>query len=556
LRARTTRAKLPRVAHDLRLLVIALSLAACSGDIAGDGTPNPNAVSVLTQHNDNTRSGWNDQETSLTDSNVNVQQFGKVFTLPVDDQMYAQPLVAAGVSIQGGLHDVVYLATVANTVYAYDGDTGTLYWEKNFTAAGMRPPKNTDMTGACGGGYQDFSGNIGIVGTPVIDPVTQTIYFVTRSTNGSTFIQHLHAVSLVDGSELPGSPVAITATYPGNGDGSVNNVITFDAQRQNQRQGLTLLNGVVYVTFSSHCDWGPYHGWILGYDAATLQQRITYKATPNGYAGGMWESGTGMAADAGGNLYVVTGNGTVGDSGNATNLTNRGESALKLTPSGATLRVASYFTPYNYDNLNNTDLDYGGMGAFLIPQSSYYFTGGKDGNLYLLDRDNMGGYQSSANAARQIIALGPNANMHCQPAYYNGSAGEFIYIWSENDPLRAIPFDRTSNLLNRGGEIDSRAAGPTGQSGAMLSVSSNGPKAGTAILWASYAITGDAEHGVRPGVLRAFDAGDITRELWNNRQNLSRDGAGNYAKFAPPTIANGHVYLPTFSNQVVVYGLQ
>ena len=545
----------------LPLSVVFLLLATCRDSVApGSGTkppPNPQSVSVLTQHNDNTRSGWNANEAALTTTNVNVQQFGKVFTLLVDDQLYAQPLVVGHVSIGGGFHNVVYVATVNNTLYAFDGDDGTLYWQKNFTAPGMRPPKNSDMTGACGGSYQDFSGNIGIVGTPVIDGGRGTMYFVARSMTGSTFVQFLHGVIIVDGNEIAGSPTKITATYSGNGDGSVNGVISFDAQRQNQRQGLTLLDGIVYVTFSSHCDWGPYHGWILGYDAGTLQQRIVYNDTPNGYAGGMWESGTGMAADAGGNLYVTTGNGTVGDAGDPTNPTNRGESALKLTPTGSTLRVASYFTPNNYDFLNNYDLDYGGMGTLLIPNSGLYLTGGKDGNLYLLNKDAMGGYVPSSNQVQQVVPLGGgNANMHCQPAYYKGSAKEFVYVWSENEPLRAIPFDPVSNLLNPQGQVVSSAPGPTGQSGAILSASSNGSQDGTGILWASYAYSGDAEHTVSPGILRAFDANDVTKELWNNQQNPQRDAAGYYAKFGAPTIANGHVYLPTFSNRVVVYGLQ
>jgi outer membrane protein assembly factor BamB len=545
----------------LPLSVVFLLLATCRDSVApGSGMktkPNPQSVSVLTQHNDNTRSGWNANEAALTTTNVNVQQFGEVFTFAVDDQLYAQPLVVGHVSIGGGLHNVVYVATVNNTLYAFDGDDGTLYWQKNFTAPGMRPPKNSDMTGACGGSYQDFSGNIGIVGTPVIDAGRGTIYFVARSTTGGTFVQYLHAVNIIDGNEITGSPAKITATYSGNGDGSVNGVITFDAQRQNQRQGLTLVNGIVYVTFSSHCDWGPYHGWILGYDAATVQRRIVYNDTPNGYAGGMWESGTGMAADAGGNLYVVTGNGTVGDAGDPTNLTNRGESALKLTQSGSTLQVTSYFTPSNYDFLNNYDLDYGGMGTLLIPNSGYYLTGGKDGNLYLLNKDAMGGYVSSSNQVQQVFPLGgSNANMHCQPAYYKGSSKEFVYVWSENEPLRAIPFEPASNLLNAQGQVVSSAPGPTGQSGAILSVSSNGSLDGTGILWASYAYSGDAEHTVSPGILRAFDANDVTKELWNNQQNSQRDGSGYYAKFSSPTIANGHVYLPTFSNRVVVYGLQ
>ena len=543
----------------LPLFLLLLFLITCKENVAPIPTTtieNPQSVSVLTQHNDNTRAGWNDNEIALTTSNVNVQQFGKLFTLTVDAQVYAQPLVVGHAAIGGGTHNVVYIATVNNTVYAFDGDNGRLYWQKNFTAPQMRPTAHSDMTGACGGTYQDFSANIGIVGTPVIDGAKGTMYFVARSTTGSTFAQHLHAVNIADGSEVAGGPTAITATYRGNGDGSVNGVIAFDAQRQNQRQGLTLLNGTVYVTFSSHCDWGPYHGWILGYDATTMQRQVVYNATPNGYAGGMWESGAGMAADAQGNLYVVAGNGTVGDAGDPTSLTNRGESALKLTPSGPTLRVATYFTPYNYQFLNDNDLDYGGMGALLIPNSGRYLTGGKDGNLYLLDKDDMGGYLPSSNQVQQVVPLGISASMHGQAAYYNGSSKEFVYVWSENDPLRAIPFDRVSNLLNPQGQVVSRVSGPTGQSGAVLSVSSNGSRDGTGILWASYAVSGDAEHAVSPGILRAFDANDVSKELWNNHQNDVRDGAGTYAKFAAPTIANGHVYLPTFSNQVAVYGLQ
>jgi len=543
------------------ILIGLVSLAACRGAITDSqgnppSTTNPQTTSVLTQHNDNTRAGWNANETALTTSNVNLQHFGKLFTLAVDDQVFAQPLVAGGITIRGGLHNVVYVATVNNTLYAFDGDNGRLYWQRNFTAPGMRPPKNTDMAGACGGTYSDVSNNIGIIGTPVIDAGKHTIYFVARSTNNGTFVQHLHGVDLLSGSEVAGSPVAITATMSGSGDGSVNNVLNFDGQRENQRQALTLLNGVVYVTFSSHCDWGPYHGWILGYDAGTLQQQVVYNATPDGSAGGIWESGTGMAADGQGNLYVVIGNGTVGSGGDPTNPRNRGESALKLTRSGSSLQIASYFTPANYQSLNDNDLDYGGSGALLIPNSSFFLTGGKDGNLVLLNKDAMGGYQSSGNLVQQVISLGTSGvELHCQPAYFKGAAKEFVYVWSENDALRAIPFDRGSNMLDQSGQIVLSSFGPTGQNGAVLSVSSNGNVDGTAILWASHAYGGDAEHNVVPGILRAFDANDVTKELWNNQQTAP-DAAGNFAKFAPPTIANGHVYLPTFSNQVVVYGLR
>jgi len=362
-------------------------------------------------------------------------------------------------------------------------------------------------------------------------------------------------VNIVTGNEIAGSPRQITASVSGTGDGNFGGTIFFDTQRQNQRQGLTLVNGTVFVSFSSHCDWGPYHGWILGYDATTLQQQMVYNDTPDGYAGGLWESGMAMAADAGGNLYVVAGNGTVGDSSDPTSLRNRGESALKLTPAGSALQVSSYFTPYDFQFLNDYDLDYGTMGGFLIPNSAFFLTGGKDGNLYLLNKDAMGGYVLGANQVQQVVALGTDANMHCQAAYFKGSAKQFIYVWPENQSLHAIPFDPGSNMMDPAGQVVGGGGGPTGQSGAVLSVSSNGSTDGTGILWASYPSSGDAESFVSPGILRAFDANDITRELWNNHQNVARDGAGNYAKFSAPTIANGHVYLPTFSNRVVVYGL-
>ena len=427
-----------RLKLSLSLLTAAAAIAACKDSIthstnANVTPPNPQSVSVLTQHNGNTRSGWNSNETVLTTSNVDAQHFGKVFSLPVDDQVYAQPLVVGHVAIDGGVHNVAFVATVNNSVYAFDGDNGKVFWTKNFTAPGMRAPRNVDMTDACGGDYTDFSGNIGIVGTPVIDSATATMYFVARSTSGSEFQQHLHAVNLVSGAELAGSPVAIRATYAGNGDGSVDNVLTFDPQRQNQRQALTLVNGVVYVTYSSHCDWGPYHGWILGYNSATLQQQVVYNDTPNGYAGGMWESGTGMAADAQGNLYVVSGNGTVGTNNDPTNLLNRAESALKLAVAGSTLHVSSYFTPFDFQHQNDDDLDYGGMGAMLIPNSRYFLTGDKAGFLYLLSTDDMGGYQPSSNQVHQTVRLSLNSEMHCQPAYFKGSTKEFVYLWPETN---------------------------------------------------------------------------------------------------------------------------
>ena len=517
--------------------------------------PPANSISVVTQHNDNSRAGWNNHESILNIKNVNSALFGKQFTLEVDDQVYAQPLVLSNVKIKNANHNLALIATVNNTLYAFDAENGDAIWKKNYTPSLSRPVKNNDMTGACGGNYLDFSGNMGIVGTPVIDSMAQTIYFVTRSINAGTYLQQLHAVSILDGSELKGSPVAITATYAGSGAGSKNNVITFDSQKQNQRQALTLLNGVVFISFSSHCDWGPYHGWVLGYDANTLQQKITYNNTPDGENGGIWESGMGMAADNQGNLYCVTGNGTVGVSNDPTNLINRGESALKLTISGATLKVSSYFTPFNYLYLENNDLDYGGLGAFLIPNSNLFFTGCKDGNFYILDKDNMGGYNTTSNQIHQTINIrNAEANMHCQPSYFKSANTEFIYVWPENEPLHQVPL--VNGILNVGQQKTNNVNGPVGQNGAVISVSSNGSVDSTGIVWLAHAVPPyDAEHGVRQGILRAFSATDVTKELWNSNLNGIIEGAGSYAKFSSPTIANGHVYLPTFSNRVVVYGV-
>jgi hypothetical protein len=525
-------------------------------------------VSVLTQHNDNTRAGLNNQETILTATNVNPRQFGKLFTLSVDDEVYAQPLVFGNLAIGSGKRTVVFIATVYNSIYAYDALNGDLLWEKNFTLLSMRPPNSGDMASDWCRPYTNFTHNIGIVGTPVIDSISQTMYFVARSTDGSDFLQYLHAINIVNGNEQAGSPVEIKASVPGTGDGNVDSVVSFDPRRNNQRQGLALVNGVVYITYASHCDWNPYHGWILGYNAHSLNQVTVYNDTPSGENGGIWESGMGMAADAQGNLYITTGNGTVGQgnlyttSGNGTgenvpnpnpaDLTNRSESALKLTPNGSTLSVSSYFTPTNYVDLNIYDLDYGVMGTFLIPNSNYYFTGCKDGNLYILNKDNMGGYSASSNQIQQAIQI--SGNLHCQPAYYLGSMNEFAYVWSENDHLRALSFNRGSNTFSNT-QIVSNISGPSGQSGAELSVSSNGLVSGTGILWASYAISTDAENVSGPGILRAFDANDITKEIWNSNLN-SNDNPGNFAKFSSPTIANGRVYLATFSNKVVVYGLK
>lgn len=519
-------------------------------------------VDVLTQHNDLQRTGWNDHESALNQKNVKAGPFAKLFSYTVDDQVYAQPLVVTGVSIPAiGIRDLVLVATVNNSVYAFDADSlrTNPYWKVTLNPAGTRPPKNRDMTGACGGNnnYQDFSNNIGIIGTPVIDKAAQTIYLVTRSitTDGSNvFSQYLHALNLTTGAERSGSPVSITAQVNGNGLDNVNGVITFNPQKQNQRPGLLLLNGIVYIGYASHCDWQPYHGWLLGYDATTLQQRIVYNTTPGGSEAGIWMSGAAPSADQAGNIWLSTGNGTLGTGNNPAELTNRGESFLKLTPSGNTLTVADFFTPNNWPALEASDLDFGVTQVLLIPGTSRALTGCKDGHLYLADMNHMGGYNATTNQILQTINLGPLAHLHSSFGYYKGANREFVYTWSENAALKAYPIDKTVDTLDAAHVINSGIQGPTGNSGALMAVTSNGSVDSTAILWVSHPVNCDANQSVCPGILRAVNANDVTKELWNSKINPT-DDVGKFAKFVCPTVANGKVYLATFSGTLQVYGL-
>jgi len=522
----------------------------------------PAQKSVLTQHNDISRTGWYDNEKILNKHNVHVGSFGKIFVRPVDDQIYAQPLVKLNLNIPNkGKKNVVFVATVNNTIYAFDADSAnvtTPYWQKNLTPAHSRVISKYDETGACGGGYNDFSGNMGIVGTPVIDSTTNTIYVVARSVDtaggGKIFKQYLHAINIRTGTENTNSPVLISASVPGYGDGSSGGKVFFDALHNNQRCGLLLLNGIVYIAWSSHCDWGPYHGWLIGYNKKTLVQKSAYATTPDGYNGGIWMSGGGPSADSLGNIYLAVGNGSVGKNGNPSDLRNRSESALKLTPSGSGFNIKSFFTPRNYETLEGADLDFGVTQLMLIPKSNRAVVGVKDGHIYLLNRNNMGGYNATADNVVQTINLGSQSYLRSAMCYYRGRTKEFVYSWSENSLLRAYPYNTTTDQFDLNNTIVSGIQGPTGNNGAQLSVSSNGTSDASAILWASYAANGDANQSLRPGILRAIDASDVTKELWNSSISAA-DDPGKYAKFNCPTIANGKVYLGTFSNQLVVYGL-
>lgn len=520
---------------------------------------------VIMNHNDLQRTGWNNHETILSTDNVSNGNFGKIFSRDVDDQIYAQPLVMSNVSINGETHNIVLVATVNNTLYAFDADNpnaSSAYWQDNLTyhSWDYRPVNAADMTGACSGNYNDFSGNMGIVGTPAIDASTNTLYVVSRSvtkTGTPVFVQYLHAIDISSGVEKFGGPVYITADYPGTGDGNVNGIITFEQQKQNQRPGLLLHNGIVYISWASHCDWNPYHGWVMGYDAATLEQKYVYNTTPNGGLGGIWMGGLAPSVDREGNIYVTTGNGSTGSDGDPNEISNRGSSLLKLSPD---LQLLDFFTPMNYDYLNIKDKDYGINGALLIPDTHLSLSGSKDGGLFLIDNNNMGHTTTDNSNVLQRLNVGtPSDNtrhIFGSPAYYKDEYGnEYIYGWAEGAFLKQIPFDRSNMLFDIDNSKTGITALPGYLPGALLSISSNGSQHGTGILWASHNISGNANHQVVPGELQAFDATDITHELWNSNWSSKRDGTGNFAKFVFPTVANGKVYMASFSNKLNVYGL-
>jgi N-acetylneuraminic acid mutarotase len=513
------------------------------------------SVAVLTQHNDNGRTGMNLSETVLNISNVSARSFGLLCARPVDDQIYAQPLVATNVSILGrGTHNLVIAVTVNDAVYAFDADDPMVsapYWTNSFIhPPDIVPPNNADESaiGACGGNYLDFSGNIGIVGTPVIDPDSGTIYLVARTKEfGGNFVQRLHALDLATGQDRSNSPVVITATYPGTGSGSAGGVIAFDPVRQNQRPALVLANGVVYISWSAHCDNGPYHGWVIGYNAATLQQAAVWNDTPNGSEGGIWMSGQGPSADGSGNIYLTTGNGTVGGA-------NYGESFLKLAPtnSGTRMNVASYFIPFNWSSLNSADLDLGTSGLLLVPGTSLAVSGGKSGTLYVVDRDNMGGV---SNGNTNIIQSWTPAagEIHSGPVWWTGPNGSYMYVWPDSgNRLRQYQF--TNGLFNSTAFAQSATVGGAGSPGGILSLSANGTNAGSGILWAVVNTRSSANQAVVAGTLHAYNAQDVSSELWNS-DILPRDALGNLAKFVPPTVANGKVYMATFSRRLNVYSL-
>jgi len=483
-------------------------------------------VDVLTQHNDNSRTGTNLHETVLTPANVNKARFGMLFKRVLDDQLYTQPLIVTGVQARGGTHDVVYVTTVNNSVYAFDANDAEAtepIWHVNFGT-----PANLHSANF---GCLDINGQMGIIGTPVIDKVRGVLYVVALTQAGGAFTQRLHELDLATGADLPESPVVIKAD-------------AFNALMQNQRPALMLANGMVYVGYASHCDRDPYHGFLMAYDAMALTQTAVFNTSPTGSEASIWQSGQGPAADAEGNVYVVTGNGSWDG------IHNFSESFLRFSPQ---LKLLDWFTPTNHAQLDKDDNDLNSSGATLIPGTHLVIGGGKQGVLYSLDTRNFG-HLGDEHAVQHFQATA--SHLHSLVYWVSDKEGPLLYVWGQRDKAKVYKFN--GETISETPAV-MRDIPNEGHPGAMLSLSANGGRDG--ILWAAIHATGDSWHESRPGVLHAYDADDIRNELWNSLELPARNDCGEYSKMAPPTIANGHVYLASFGNentgtgQFCVYGL-
>jgi hypothetical protein len=495
---------------------------------------------MLTHHNDDARTGQNLNETALRLSNVNSASFGKLAEYSIDGIAHASPLYVANVNIPGvGLKNVVYVATEHDSVYAFDADvrSSTPLWRRSFLGTGVTTVPNGDTGECC-----DIAPEIGITGTPVIDPTTQTLYVVVKTKEGAgNYPQRLHALDLATGAEKFGGPVLIQASVPGTGTGSSNGQLPFNSLRENQRTALLLRNGTVYFGFGSHGDFQPYHGWLLGYNATTLQRTFVFNATPNGEGGGIWQSGGGMAMDAAGNFFFGTGDGTFSVNGGGIDY---GDTFVKLTTAGT---VADWFTPHDeaYIDGNNLDLDAGGM--ILLPDQPgphphLLVSAGKNGTIYVVDRDNMGRFNAvdrNVQTLDNIFPFGtPLPGNYSSPVYYNGA----VYFAPVADVVQM--FRLTNGLLST--SPTSTTAQAFAYPGASLAISANGNTNG--ILWAVQ------KNGAAAGTLRAYDAANLAVELYNSDQAGTRDRLDVAAKFSIPLVINGRVYVAS-EGKLTIYGL-
>jgi len=530
---------------------LALHMVSCSSPPPSQpppSTPPPTTTTgtnVTTYHNDNARTGQNLSEPILTPNNVNSSSFGKLFVITVDGKVDAQPLYLTQVSIPNqGMHNVLYVATEHGSVYGLDADSGKALWQVSMLAAG----ETTSDDHGCG----QITPEIGVTSTPVIDPKAGphgTIYVVAMSKDGAgNYHQRLHALDVTTGAEEFSGPQNIQASFPGTGDNSSGGKVVFAPGQYAERAGLLLQNGVVYTAWTSHCDFRPYTGWIMGFDQSTLAQVSVLNVTPNGNEGSVWMSGAGLAADASGNIFLLDANGTFDTALDANGFPSQGDygnAFLKISSANRQLAVADYFEMSNQGAENGSDEDLGSGGALVLPdltnsskQTKHLAVGaGKDSNIYLVDRDAMGKFNPNTNNIYQEIQGALSGGVFSMPAYFNntvyyGAVGDSIKAFAiSNAQLAKTPASQTANAF--------------GYPGATPSISASGTS--NAILWV-------AENG-GSAVLHAYDATNLAHELYNSNQaSGGRDqfGAGN--KFITPMITNGKVYVGT-TNGVGVFGL-
>jgi hypothetical protein len=500
---------------------------------------------IATAQYDNARTGANLLETILTPQNVNTAQFGRITFFPVDGDVYAQPLYIPQLAIPGkGTHNVLFVATERDSVYAFDADATFTepLWQVSFTDA----KKNISPVSARDVQCPFIQPDVGITSTPVIDLPGKTIYLLARTReaeNGSwVFRQKLHALDLSTGAEKLGGPVSIRATFKGEKSLLSKGITEFDPLRENQRAALLLANGNVFITWASSCDVGPYYGWVMSYHAHSLQQTGVLNVAPGAKESGIWQADAGPAADPNGNIYLITGNGrfTAASGGH-----DYGDSVLKIALTSSGLAVRDYFTPADQEHLNDTDGDFGSGSPVLLPDqpaphSHLLLAAGKSSKLYELDRDNLGHFhQGDDSNAVQVVPAG--AQSFGAPAYWSGHVFYFLmndYLRDyalQNGRLSAQPVAKSNTNINDPG---------------TPAISANGARNGIVWILSTKVWNGSDQ----PAILFAYDAANVSHELYNSAQNPDRDRAGNALRFTIPTIANGRVYVPT-KRRIDVYGL-
>ncbi|MGA2002855.1 MAG: pyrrolo-quinoline quinone [Terriglobales bacterium] len=501
---------------------------------------------VLTWHNDNQRTGRNLSETTLTLKNVNSTTFGKLFVLSTDGLVDAQPLYVPNLTVAGGTHNVLFVVSENDTVYGFDADSGAILWQ--VTALGAGETASDDR--GCG----QVTPEIGITSTPVIDPSAGphgTIYLVAMSKDASgNYYQRLHALDITTGAEQFGGPVTVAAQYPGTGDNSQGGNVIFDPKQYKERAALLLVDHIVYTSWASHCDDRPYTGWIISYDETTLAQKSVLNVTPNGSEGAIWAAGAGPAADTTGNVYFLDANGvfdtTLNQNGFPIN-GDYGNAIMKLSTKKGELAVADYFNMYNTVSESDADEDLGSGGAMVIPNIKDSSGGvhqlvvgaGKDSNIYLANRNNMGKFNpNNNNQIYQELSGSLAGSVYSAPAFFDNR----IYYGAVGDHIKAFAFNSSAQL---NATPQSQTGTSFGYPGATPSIS--GSTKNNSIVWAA--------ENVSPAVLHAYNANNLAVELYNtNQASGGRDHFGNGNKFITPTIANGKVYVGTQTG-VGVFGL-